>query len=50
MRVFAKVAETGSFAQTARLLHMSPPAVTRAVAALEETIGARLLIRTTRSV
>lgn len=50
MRVFAKVAETGSFAQTARLLHMSPPAVTRAVAALEEAIGARLLIRTTRSV
>lgn len=50
MRIFAKVAETASFAKTARLLHMSPPAVTRAVAALEETIGARLLIRTTRSV
>ncbi|MGH1588499.1 LysR family transcriptional regulator [Methylobacterium phyllosphaerae] len=50
MRVFARVAETASFAETARLLHMSPPAVTRAVAALEEAIGARLLIRTTRSV
>ena len=50
MRIFAKVAETASFAQTARLLHMSPPAVTRAVAGLEEAIGARLLIRTTRSV
>ncbi len=36
--------------ETARLMHMSPPAVTRAVAALEETIGARLFVRTTRSV
>jgi DNA-binding transcriptional LysR family regulator len=50
MRVFVKVAETGGFAEAARKLYMSPPAVTRAVAALEETIGARLLIRTTRSV
>lgn len=50
MRVFVKVAETGGFAEAARRLYMSPPAATRAVAALEETIGARLLIRTTRSV
>ncbi len=50
MRVFVKVAETKGFAEAARHLHMSPPAVTRAVAALEETIGARLLVRTTRSV
>ncbi|MGU3665332.1 LysR family transcriptional regulator [Methylobacterium sp. A49B] len=50
MRIFAKVAETASFAEAARLMHMSPPAVTRAVAALEETIGARLFVRTTRSV
>lgn len=50
MRIFAKVAETGSFAETARHLHMSPPAVTRAVAGLEDLIGARLLVRTTRSV
>ncbi|WP_298964275.1 LysR family transcriptional regulator [uncultured Methylobacterium sp.] len=50
MRVFAKVAETASFAETARLMHLSPPAVTRAVAALEEAIGARLFVRTTRSV
>ncbi|TGD97416.1 LysR family transcriptional regulator [Methylobacterium nonmethylotrophicum] len=50
MRIFAKVAETASFSETARLLHMSPPAVTRAVAALEEAIGARLFVRTTRSV
>lgn len=50
MRVFVKVAETKGFAEAARHLHISPPAVTRAVAALEETIGARLLVRTTRSV
>lgn len=50
MRIFAKVAETSSFAETARLMHMSSPAVTRAVAALEEAIGARLFVRTTRSV
>ncbi|WP_144954033.1 LysR family transcriptional regulator [Pseudomonas oryzihabitans] len=50
MRVFVKVAETESFARTARELHLSAPAVTRLVAALEELIGARLLVRTTRSV
>lgn len=50
MRIFAKVAETESFAQTARIMHMSAPAVTRAVASLEELIGARLFVRTTRSV
>lgn len=50
MQVFVRVAETGGFAEAARQLHMSPPAVTRAVAALEDIIGTRLLTRTTRSV
>ncbi|MBB3543609.1 MULTISPECIES: LysR family transcriptional regulator [unclassified Rhizobium] len=50
MRVFVKVAETASFAQAARQLHMSAPAVTRAVASLEEATGARLFVRSTRSV
>lgn len=50
MRVFVKVAETESFARTARELHLSAPAVTRMIAGLEELIGARLLVRTTRSV
>lgn len=50
MKVFVKVAETGSFAKAGRELHMSPPAVTRAIATLEEHIGVRLLTRTTRSV
>ena len=50
MRIFVKVAETEGFAESARQLHLSPPAVTRAIAALEDVIGARLLVRTTRSV
>ncbi|HEX5999288.1 MAG TPA: LysR family transcriptional regulator [Hyphomicrobiaceae bacterium] len=50
MRVFAKVAEAGSFARAAEALHMSPPAVTRAIAGLEDAIGTRLFKRTTRSV
>ena len=50
MRVFVKVAETGGFAEASRKLFMSPPAVTRAIAFLEEAIGAQLLVRTTRSV
>ncbi|MGR9172901.1 LysR family transcriptional regulator [Hyphomicrobiales bacterium] len=50
MRVFVKVAEAESFAEAGRQLHMSPPAVTRIVSALEDVIGARLLTRTTRSV
>ena len=33
MQVFVRVAETGGFAEAARQLNMSPPAVTRAVAA-----------------
>lgn len=49
MRVFVRVAESGGFAAAARQLNMSPPAVTRAVAALENRIGTRLLTRTTRS-
>lgn len=50
MQVFAAVARGGGFAAAARQLGMSPPAVTRAVAALEEHIGTRLLSRTTRNV
>ena len=50
MRVFVAVAEEQGFAPAARRLAMSAPAVTRAVAALEERIGTRLLHRTTRIV
>ncbi len=50
LRVFVAVADAGGFAPAARRLRMSPPAVTRAIAALERHLGARLLHRTTRSV
>ncbi|WP_426319197.1 LysR family transcriptional regulator [Pseudoduganella sp. R-43] len=50
MTVYVAVAEEQGFAAGARRLGMSPPAVTRAVAALEERLGARLLDRTTRHV
>lgn len=50
MRIFAEVARHSSFAEAARRLHMSAPAVTRAVAGLEEHIGTRLLVRSTRHV
>lgn len=48
MRIFSRVVETGSLARAGRELNISPPAVTRAIAGLEEAIGTRLLIRTTR--
>jgi DNA-binding transcriptional LysR family regulator len=50
MRVFLAVAEASSFNAAARRLGVSPAAATRAVAALEERLGARLLHRTTRAV
>lgn len=50
MRVLVRIADTGGFAEAARQLHLSPPAVTRAIAGLEDLIGARLLSRTTRTV
>jgi DNA-binding transcriptional LysR family regulator len=48
MRVFARVADEGSFAAAARGLDMAPAVVTRVVAELEEHLGARLMNRTTR--
>jgi len=50
MTVFVAVAEEESFAGGARKLAMSPPAVTRAIAALEQRLGIKLLTRTTRYV
>jgi DNA-binding transcriptional LysR family regulator len=50
MRVFVAVAESGGFAAGARRLGVSPPVVTRAVASLEEHLGAQILTRTTRKV
>ncbi len=50
IEVFTAVAEGGSFAKAAKAMRLSPPAVTRAIMALEERLGTRLFVRTTRSV
>lgn len=50
LRTFMAVAEHASFAEAARRMRISPTAASRAVATLEEALGALLLRRTTRSV
>jgi DNA-binding transcriptional LysR family regulator len=50
MNAFVAVAEAEGFAAAAKRVGMSPPAITRAVAALEEHLGTRLFKRTTRAV
>ncbi|WP_341678846.1 LysR family transcriptional regulator [Niveibacterium sp. SC-1] len=48
LKVFLEVVKQGSFAAAARRLELDPSAVTRAIAALEATLQARLFNRTTR--
>lgn len=50
MQVFVAVGEAGGFAAAGRRLDISPAAVTRAIVALEDALGVRLLLRTTRNV
>lgn len=49
LEVFVAVADAGGFAKAGARLRLSPPAVTRAIAALEERLGARVFTRSTRS-
>jgi DNA-binding transcriptional LysR family regulator len=48
LAVFVAIVEAGSLVNAARRLRRSPPAVTRALSALEDRIGLRLVERTTR--
>jgi len=50
LRLFVRVARTGSFSAAARELDLSQPSVSRIIAALEEDVGAALVTRTTRAV
>ena len=48
LAVLVAVVDQGSLVGAARRLRRSPPAITRALAALEHRVGARLIERTTR--
>lgn len=48
LAIFVAIVDAGSLAGAARRLRKSRPAVTRALAALEERAGAQLIARTTR--
>jgi DNA-binding transcriptional LysR family regulator len=49
LRIFVRVAHTGSFSAVARELDLSQPSVSRIIAALEKDVGAALVTRTTRA-
>ena len=50
MRLFARLAELGSFTKAAESLQIGRPQVTRAIQELETSLGVRLFQRTTRQV
>jgi DNA-binding transcriptional LysR family regulator len=50
LRLFARVARTGSFSRAGREFGLSQPSASRIVAELEREIGAALFTRTTRAV
>lgn len=49
MEVLVAVVDAGSFVGAASRLGASPPAITRTIAYLEDRLGVRLLVRTTRA-
>ena len=50
MAVFAAVAQAGSLSAAARALGLTPSAVSRIIARIEQRLGTRLLLRTTRAI
>ncbi len=48
LRLFEQVADAGSFTEAARRLHMSQPALSRQIGALEASMGAKLFHRHAR--
>ena len=49
MEVFARVVREGGFSAAARSLELTPSAVSKLIARLEDRLGTRLLVRTTRA-
>jgi len=47
---FCRAAETGSFTTAAEILGLTPAAVSRSISRLEQRLGVRLFLRTTRAV
>lgn len=50
LKLFVRVAHTGSFSAAGRELGLTQPSVSRMVSSLEQEVGAQLLTRTTRAV
>ena len=50
MAVFVTVAQEGSLSAAARALALTPSSISRIIARIEQRIGTRLLIRTTRTI
>ena len=50
IRLFIRLVETGSFSKAAAGMGMGQPSATKAIAKLEEKLGARLLFRSTQGV
>jgi LysR family carnitine catabolism transcriptional activator len=50
LKAFLAVAQTLSFAEASNKVFLSQPALSLAIKSLEESVGGRLLVRTTRSV
>jgi len=48
MEIFVHAVEEGSFSAAARTMRLSPSAVSKYISRLEDRLGARLLMRTTR--
>jgi len=50
IELFCKAAELGSFTAAAEFLGLTPASVSRSISRLEKRLGARLFLRTTRSI
>ena len=46
LRTLVAIADLGSFAEAARVLHLAPPTVSLHIADLESRVGGKLLSRT----